>query len=101
MEKPEIHLFVCASFRAGGETMGACDKKGSRDFLSYIENEILDRGLNAQVTGTGCLKACDHGPVMVVYPRNVWYGNVDGEEAIDAILDALENGTVAESLVIG
>jgi NADH:ubiquinone oxidoreductase subunit E len=66
MEKPEIHLFVCASFRAGGETKGACDKKGSRDFLSYIENEILDRGLNAQVTGTGCLKACDYGPVMVV-----------------------------------
>ena len=100
MEKPEHHIFVCASFRADGEAKGVCNKKGSINLLPYIENEILDRGLNAQITSTGCMKACDHGPVMVIYPSGQWYGNVDSEDVVDEILDALEDGAVAESYTI-
>jgi (2Fe-2S) ferredoxin len=33
---------------------------------------------------------------MVIYPENYWYGNVDSQEAVDAILDALEDGEVCE-----
>jgi (2Fe-2S) ferredoxin len=95
MEKPKHHICVCASFRAGGDPKGVCHKKGSVGLLPYIENEILDRGLDAQVTSTGCMKACDFGPVMVVYPEGLWYGNVDSEEVIDEILDALEAGAPA------
>ncbi len=100
MEKPEHHIFVCASFRADGDAKGMCNKKGSIDLLPYIENEILDRGLNAQITSTGCMKACDHGPVMVIYPKGVWYGGVESEDIVDEILDALEDGEVADSYTI-
>jgi (2Fe-2S) ferredoxin len=100
MDKPQYHIFLCASFRAGGDAKGACHKKGSMDLLPYIENEILDRGLNAQITSTGCMKACDYGPVMVVHPQNLWYGKVESEEVVDEILDALEDGEVAESYLI-
>jgi NADH:ubiquinone oxidoreductase subunit E len=77
MEKPEHHILVCASFRASGEPQGVCHKKGSTGFLPYIEGEILDRGMDAMVSSTGCLKVCDRGPAMVVYPENIWYGKVD------------------------
>lgn len=100
MEKPQYHLFVCASFRAGGDPKGVCHKKGSTDLLPYMENEILDRGLDAQVTATGCMKACDHGPVVVVQPQGIWYGQVEGEDAVDEILDALEDGETAQRLLI-
>ena len=100
MEKPEYHLFVCASFRADGDPKGVCHKKGSVPLLPYIENEILDRGLDAQITSTGCMKACDHGPVMVIQPQGLWYGKVESEEAVDEILDALEDGEVLESKLI-
>ena len=100
MEKPEHHIFVCASFRADGDPKGVCNKKGSTDLLPYIENEILDRGLDAQVTATGCMKACDYGPVMVVNPSGTWYGKVESEDAVDEILDALEDGEVAEDFLI-
>ena len=100
MEKPEYHIFVCASFRADGEAKGVCNKKGSVSLLPYIENEILDRGLNAQITSTGCMKACDHGPVMVIHPLNQWYGKVDSEDVVDEILDALEDGEIAESYAL-
>ena len=100
MEKPEHHIFVCASFRAGGDPKGVCHKKDSPALLPYIENEILDRGLDAQVTSTGCLKACDHGPVMVIQPNGLWYGQVDDENAVDEILDALAEGQRVENLLI-
>lgn len=100
MEKPEYHLFVCASFRADGDPKGVCHKKGSVPLLPYIENEILDRGLDAQITSTGCMKACDHGPVMVIQPQGLWYGKVESEDAVDDILDALEDGGVVDSLLI-
>ena len=100
MQKPEHHIFVCASFRADGDPKGVCHKKGSVPLLPYIENEILDRGLDAQITSTGCMKACDHGPVMVIQPQGQWYGNVASEDAVDEILDAMEDGTVADSFLI-
>ena len=100
MEKPEYHIFVCASFRAGGDLKGVCHKKGSIALMPYIENEILDRGLNAQITSTGCMKACDYGPVMLIYPQGHWYGNVESEDIVDEILDALEDGEIAEEYQI-
>lgn len=100
MDKPTYHIFLCASFRAGGDPKGACNKKGSVALLPYIENEILDRGMDAQITSTGCLKACDYGPVLVVHPQGQWYGNVESEDVVDEILDAIEDGEVAEKYLI-
>ncbi len=100
MDKPSIHIFVCASFRADGEAKGVCNKKGSVALLPYIENEILDRGMDAQITSTGCMKACDYGPVMVVHPSGDWYGKVESEDIVDEILDAIEDGEKAESYLI-
>ncbi len=98
MEKPDHHILVCASFRPNGEPKGKCHRKNAVNFLAYIENEIIDRGLdNTIVSSTCCLKLCDEGPVMVVYPQNTWYGHVTSEDDIDAILDAIEAGTVAEA----
>jgi len=101
MEKPEHHIFVCASFRVDGEAKGICNKKGAVNLLPYIENEILDRGLDAQITSTGCMKLCDEGPVMAIYPQGTFYGKVASEEMVDEILDALEDGGKAEDYLIG
>lgn len=100
MKAPEHHIFVCASFRHTGEAKGVCQRKGSKDLLQLLEEGILDRGLDAQVTSTGCFKVCDQGPVMVVHPGNHWYGKVD-EDRIEVILDAMEEGRVAEECLIG
>lgn len=99
MEKPTYHIFVCNSFRLSGEPQGVCNKKGAPDLLQYLEEEVVDRGLDAMVSATGCLKVCDRGPAMVIYPNNLWYGGVN-EEAIDEILDALEDGESVEEYLI-
>ena len=102
MDIPKHHIFVCASFRVSGDPQGKCHKKGAVSYLQYIEEEILDRGMTDVIlSSTGCLKQCEKGPLMVIYPENQWYGGVDSEEAIDEILDALEEGEVAENYILG
>ncbi len=96
MNKPDYHIFVCASFR-GTEAKGKCIKKESLRLIPYLEEELADRGLNAMVSSTGCLKLCEDGPVMIVYPQGYWYREVTSEEVVDEILDALEKGHAAES----
>ena len=101
MNRPKHHIFVCASYRVSGEPQGLCHKKGSVSLLQYLEEEILDRGMtDILLSSTGCLKQCEQGPVLVIYPENYWYGGVDSEEAMDAILDALEEGGMAEEYLI-
>ncbi len=101
MTKPNTHVLVCGSFRASGTPQGVCSKKGSMSLLGYLETELSDRDMtDVTVTATGCLKACDRGPIMVVYPENTWYGGVESEDAIDAILDAIEAGSIAEEYVL-
>ena len=100
MNKPEHHIFLCSSSRVSGEPKGVCSKKNSAELFQYLEEELADRGMNGiMVTNTGCFKLCDNGPIMVVYPQGSWYGEVN-EEAIDNILDALEDGGEAEELLL-
>lgn len=99
MAIPARIIMVCQSFRTSGEPKGLCHKQ-TDGFLQYIEEGILDRGLDVQVTATGCLKQCEVGPVMVVQPDNWWFKGVNSEAAIDAILDALENDEPAADYLI-
>ena len=100
MEKPKHHVFVCGSFRVAGDPKGICHRKDSGALVGYLETEVSDRGLDGvTVSAAGCLKLCEHGPVVVVYPEGHWYGKMD-EDRIDQMLDALEEGKPAEALLI-
>jgi (2Fe-2S) ferredoxin len=98
VQKPEYHFFVCNSFRVGGDPQGVCNRKQAVNLLQMLEEEIADRGLDAMVSSTGCLKLCEKGPVMVVYPQGWWYTEVD-QDKLEQILDAIEEGEPAEELL--
>ncbi|MGL1936732.1 MAG: (2Fe-2S) ferredoxin domain-containing protein [Fibrobacterales bacterium] len=95
MNKPEYHFFVCNSFRVSGDPQGVCNRKDAVSLLAILEEEIVDRGIDGMVSSTGCVKACEKGPIVIVQPQNVWYANVD-EEALDKILDCVEEGEICE-----
>jgi len=100
MQKPTHHILVCASFRVGGESKGMCHKKDAASLLPYLETELSDRGMDdVMVSSTGCMNLCENGPLMVVYPRGSWYGEVD-EDKIDTILDALKDNAEATDLLL-
>jgi len=99
MPQPAYHFLVCNSFRLNGDPQGVCHKKGAANMLGYLENEIADRGLNALVSSTSCLKRCEKGPVMVVYPAGWWFDQVDTAK-LTAILDSLEESGSAAGLAV-
>jgi len=101
MKKPAHHVFVCGSFRMNGSPQGVCGKAGSMQLMQYLETELADRGLDdVIVSSTGCLKVCDRGPALVVYPENWWFGRIDSEEAIDAVIGSIESGVPDAAYVI-
>ena len=99
MKKPKYHILVCNSYRIAGESQGTCNKKGGSQFIQYITEGASDRGLDIVVSSTGCLNVCAQGPAIVVHPNNFWYGNIT-EDAIDEILDALENNELVQKYSI-
>jgi (2Fe-2S) ferredoxin len=101
MENFQTHILVCCSFRTGGAPQGICHKKGSGGLLGYLESQLADHGLDeVQVSSTGCLKLCERGPAMLVYPAGVRYGGVETEADVDAILDAMERGEIADAYLL-
>ncbi len=99
MQKPDYHILVCASFR-GTEAKGKCMKKESLNLVPYLQEEVVDRGINAMVTTTGCLNLCDEGPILLIYPQGFWYRNVTSTDVVDDILSALEEGKPAEGYLM-
>ena len=100
MPKPSHHILICSSSRVVGPPNGACNKRGAVPLIPYIEEGLSERGIeNSLVSNAGCLKMCDQGPVMVVYPEGWWFGKVD-ENAVDAILDGLAKGEPAKEYLI-
>ena len=98
MRKPQFHFFLCNSFRANGEPQGVCNEKGAVDLLQYLQGEIADRGIDAIVSTTSCLNMCEKGPILIVYPNELWYFEIP-EQKLDEILDALEEGNPVPSLL--
>lgn len=96
------HVFICCNQRAEGE--GCCADFGTPELLGYMKDRVKALGLagegQVRVNKAGCLGRCDDGPVMVVYPQEIWYTFVDKED-IDEIVDShLVNGKVVERLKI-
>ncbi|MFI4913210.1 MAG: (2Fe-2S) ferredoxin domain-containing protein [Sedimentisphaeraceae bacterium JB056] len=99
MPKPECHILICNSYRLNGQPQGVCNKKDAIELLQMTEEGVLERDISALVTSTGCLKACEEGPVMVIYPQGWWYAKVD-EDRLEEILDALEEGEPVEDYLL-
>lgn len=102
MVSPKYHIFVCTSCRVNGQQKGFCFSKGSVDLVQRFVEEIDDRDLSSEVmiTNTGCFGICDKGPIVVVYPQGVWYGNVTEEDVETIVENHMEGGVVVERLVI-
>ena len=53
-----------------------------------------------RINQAGCLDRCDEGPVLVVYPEEVWYTYVDRHDIDEIIEEHLRHGKIVERLKI-
>ncbi len=102
MQKPLHHIFVCTSSRANGQQKGFCHNKTSVDVMMRFMEEIEAREMGGEVfiSNTGCFGICEKGPVVVVYPENIWYGSVTPEDVTEILEQHIEGGKIVERLVL-
>ena len=89
MKKFDKHIFVCVNLREKNNPKGSCGEKGSQELRDTLKKKLKARNLNISVraNSSGCLAACEHGPAIVVYPEQIWYGHVTLND-LDEIIDS-------------
>lgn len=96
------HVFFCTNQRPNGES--CCNDFGASEMHTYAKNRVKELGLagegKVRTNKAGCLDRCALGPVMVIYPDNVWYQYVDKEDVEEIIQEHLVKGKVVERLKI-
>ncbi|MCX7611744.1 MAG: (2Fe-2S) ferredoxin domain-containing protein [Ignavibacterium sp.] len=100
MKRFEKHVFICNNSRPTGHPRGCCFDKGSKELIDEFKKKVAAATLNKKirVNLSGCLDACEQGIAMVVYPEQVWYGNVKLEDIDEIIQSHLINDKPVERL---
>jgi (2Fe-2S) ferredoxin len=85
------HALVCRGPRCSARGAGAVDTALGEELRAHNlgDDDVL-------VTQTGCLFPCNHAPVVVVHPDDVWYGAVDAAWARRLVAEHLVAGEVVE-----
>ncbi len=74
-------IFVCAT---PGE--GRCGEKGGGELLNVFRGEVERRGFApATVLRNACSRRHHEGPVVFVYPDDVWYTEVSPDEVPEIV----------------
>ncbi|HYH86537.1 MAG TPA: (2Fe-2S) ferredoxin domain-containing protein [Pyrinomonadaceae bacterium] len=79
-----------------------CVKRGGKDSLRELKGALKSLGLRDEVliSKVDCFDQCDEGPVVVVYPEGVWYGEVDERAAREIAERHVAEGRLARCNVL-
>jgi len=96
------HVFFCTNQREPGAA--CCGNHQAQEMRDYTKARIkklhLDGPGKMRINSAGCLDRCNEGPVIVVYPEEVWYTYVDQSDIDEIIDEHLVHGRVVERLKI-
>jgi len=95
MGQYEQHVFVCTS----GET---CPEQGDTEkFVKILRERAKQAGRpgDVRINKAGCFSQCGHGPMIVVYPENVWYAGVQQADLHEIVESHILGGKPVERLV--
>jgi (2Fe-2S) ferredoxin len=95
MGQYNTHVFVCTS----GED---CPTRGDVEaHVKFLRAEAVRAGLktDVRINKAGCFSQCGHGPMIVVYPDDVWYAGVKQEDLKEIFESHILGGKPVERLV--
>jgi (2Fe-2S) ferredoxin len=89
------HVFVCT-------TGGTCPTQGDTEgYVKAMRAALGKAGLHTEirVNKSGCFSQCGNGPMVVVYPEDVWYAGVKAEDLDEIVQSHLVGGKPVERLL--
>ncbi len=95
MGQYRTHVFVCTS----GDT---CPTQGDvEEYVKYLRGEAVKAGLktDVRINKAGCFSQCGHGPMIVVYPDDVWYAGVRKDDLPEIFESHIRGGKPVERLL--
>ena len=98
--KYQKHLFICNNQRPDGAPRQCCGEADGLALVAAFKKAINDKKLDVPIRAqkTGCLDLCEHGPMVVVYPEGVFYGNVQLSDVQEIVDEHIVNGKPLERL---
>ncbi len=88
-----IHALICA----GAQCLAA----GGNGFEDALKNELKKHNIEEEVrvVETGCMGACQLGPLLVVYPEGIMYTNVEAKDAKEIVEEHFLKGRPVKRLM--
>ncbi|MDP6593035.1 MAG: (2Fe-2S) ferredoxin domain-containing protein [Candidatus Marinimicrobia bacterium] len=99
--KYDRHIFVCINDRPEDSPKECCAAKGGKDIRFEFVKLISQHGLKGKVRSnkSGCLDACELGPIVVVYPEGFWYTGVSLEDVPEIFEKSVLKGEPMDRLL--
>ncbi|MBI4322249.1 MAG: (2Fe-2S) ferredoxin domain-containing protein [Chloroflexi bacterium] len=86
------HVLVCTS--------SDCAEYGAEELLDVFKEELDRHGLDdVLLTKVGCVKVCEEGPIVIVYPEGIWYSRVDFRDVATIVAEHLKSNRVVPRLL--
>jgi (2Fe-2S) ferredoxin len=95
------HVFFCLNERSNEQS---CAQYQAQQAFEHCKASVKKLGLSGpggvRVNKAGCLDRCAGGPVMVVYPQEVWYTYVDNSDIDEIVQSHLKNNEPVQRLML-
>ena len=93
-EGEKVEIAVCMG-------TGCTAKGGDKIYEALNEalNEIQEQDVNVVFRRTGCHGFCERGPIVTIFPGDIFYSNVELEDIPEIVRDTVLRGIVVERLL--